>query len=274
MTEYAYENVLVDIKDEVAWVTLNRPEKRNAMSPALCYDMVDALTRLADDPGVRVLVLSGAGEAFSAGMDLKLFFRDLDGNPTEKARAREADRTWNWHKLSNFPKPTIAMVNGYCFGGAFTPLVACDIAIASEDATFGLSEVNWGILPGGLVSKVVTMTMNYRQSLYYAMTGKPFDGRKAAEIGLVTFAVPKDQLRQEVETLAADLKKIAPEVLRSTKETIRSIGDMPVEMAFEFSYAKSDQLRVRDGEQTRSRGMEEFLDTKSYRPGLGPVKRS
>ena len=273
MTDYSYENVLVEIEDEIAWVTLNRPEKRNAMSPALCYDMVDVLTRLANDPGVRVLVLTGAGEAFSAGMDLKLFFRDLDGNPAEKTRAREADRSWNWQKLSNFPKPTIAMVNGYCFGGAFTPLVACDIAIAAEDATFGLSEVNWGILPGGLVSKVVTMTMNYRQSLYYAMTGKPFDGTKAAEIGLVTFAVPRDQLRGEVAALAGDLKKIAPEVLRSTKETIRSIGDMPVEMAFEFAYAKSDQLRVRDGEQTRSRGMEEFLDTKSYRPGLGPVKR-
>jgi len=86
----------------------------------------------------------------------------------------------------------------------FTPLVACDLAIAAEEPTFGLSEVNWGILPGGLVSKVVTMIMNYRQSLNYAMTGKPFDGRKAAEIGLVTFAVPKDKLRDEVTALAEE----------------------------------------------------------------------
>jgi len=273
MSDFDYENVLVEIADQVAWVTLNRPEKRNAMSPALCYDMVDVLTRLAGDDGVRVLVLTGAGEAFSAGMDLKLFFRALDGDPAEKARAREADRTWSWHKLSTFPKPTIAMVNGYCFGGAFTPLVACDIAIAAEDATFGLSEVNWGILPGGLVSKVLTMTANYRQSLFYAMTGKPFDGKKAAEIGLVTYAVPRARLRDEVAQLAGDLRKIAPEVLRGTKETIRGIGDLPVEMAFEYAYAKSDQLRFRDREQTRARGMEQFLDAKSYRPGLGPVKR-
>jgi trans-feruloyl-CoA hydratase/vanillin synthase len=273
VTEYNYENVLVEIEDQIAWVTLNRPEKRNAMSPALCYDMVDALTRLNQDDDVRVLVLTGAGEAFSAGMDLKLFFRALDGNPAEKERAREADRAWNWHKLSNFSKPTIAMVNGYCFGGAFTPLVACDIAIAAEEATFGLSEVNWGILPGGLVSKVVSMTMNYRQSLYFAMTGRPFDGKKAAEIGLVTYAVPREKLRAEVQALAEDLRKIAPEVLRSTKETIRAIEPMPIEMAYEYAYAKSDQLRVRDGEQTRARGMSEFLDNKSYRPGLGPVKR-
>ena len=273
MADWNYENVLVKIEDGIAWVTLNRPEKRNAMSPGLCYDMVDVLTRLDGDASVHVLVLSGAGEAFSAGMDLKLFFRELDDKPAEKARAREADRSWNWHKLSNFSKPTIAMVHGYCFGGAFTPLVACDIAIAAEDATFGLSEVNWGILPGGLVSKVMRMTVNYRQSMFYALTGRSFDGRKAAEIGLVTYAVPRDRLRAEVEAVAADLKKISPAVLRGTKETIRTIDDMPVEMAYEYSYAKSDQLRMRDTEQTRARGMAEFLDEKSYRPGLGPVKR-
>lgn len=274
MSTTNYETVGVDIKDEIAWVTFNRPEKRNAMSPKLCYEMVDVLSQLADDKNVRVLVLTGAGEAFSAGMDLKLFFRALDDQPSEKARAREADRTWSWQKLSTFPKPTIAMVNGYCFGGAFTPLVACDIAIAAEEASFGLSEVNWGILPGGLVSKVVTMSMNYRQSLYFAMTGKSFDGKKAAEIGLVTYAVPGKDLEKEVTKLAKDLIKIAPEVLRGTKETIRSIMNMPVEMAYEYSYAKSDQLRFRDHEQTRERGMGEFLDAKSYRPGLGPVKRT
>jgi hypothetical protein len=80
--------VLAETKDQIAWVTLNRPEKSNAMSPALCYDMVDVLTRLAGDDDVRILVLTGAGEAFSAGMDLKLFFRALDDDPAEKARAR------------------------------------------------------------------------------------------------------------------------------------------------------------------------------------------
>jgi len=273
MADWSYENVLVEIADGVAWVTLNRPEKRNAMSPGLCYDMVDVLSRLDVDDSVRVLVLTGAGEAFSAGMDLELFFRALDDDPAEKARAREADRSWNWYKLSGFSKPTIAMVNGYCFGGAFTPLVACDIAIAAEEAVFGLSEVNWGILPGGLVSKVMRMAVNYRQALYYALTGRSFDGRTAAEIGLVTYAVPRARLREEVAALAEELKKIAPEVLRGTKEAIRTVADMPVEMAYEYTYAKSDQLRLRDSENTRARGMAEFLDAKSYRPGLGPVKR-
>ncbi len=116
----------------------NRPEKRNAMSPQVCFDMVDVPTRLDSDPETKVLVLTGAGEAFRA---------DMDDKPVERAVAREADRHWGWDKLSAFSKPTVAMVNGHCFGGAFIPLCACDFAIAADAATFGLSEVNWRILP-------------------------------------------------------------------------------------------------------------------------------
>ncbi len=273
MSEPTYETVLVEKEDGITWVTLNRPEKKNAMSPQVCFDMVDVLTRLDTDPETQVLVLTGAGEAFSAGMDLKLFFRENDDKPVERAIAREADRRWGWYKLSAFSKPTIAMVNGYCFGGAFIPLVACDIAVAADEATFGLSEVNWGILPGGLVSKVVTMTMNLRKSMYYAMTGRPFDGKTAAEIGLVTYSVPGERLRAEVIELARDLMRKSPEVLRSTKETIRTVGMMSIEESYEFIQAKSEQLRFRDLENTRGRGMGEFLDEKSYRPGFEAVRR-
>jgi trans-feruloyl-CoA hydratase/vanillin synthase len=88
--------------------------------------------------------------------------------------------------LMNYSKPTIAMVNGWCFGGAFTPLVACDLAIAAEDAQFGLSEINWGIIPGGNVTRAVVATLNLRDAMYYIMTGRTFDGRKAAQMGLAT----------------------------------------------------------------------------------------
>ena len=154
MTTKAYDTVLVEIADGIAWVTLNRPEKRNAMNPQLHFDMVEALTWLNTEPECKLLVLGGAGESWCAGMDLKEFFRELDDKPVERALARDAYRRWGWYGLNRFSKPTIAMVHGYCFGGAFTPLIACDFAIAAEDATFGLSEVNWGIIPGGLVSGV------------------------------------------------------------------------------------------------------------------------
>lgn len=273
MAEKTYKTVLVEKKGGIAWVTLNRPDKRNAISPQVCYDMVDVLTRLDTDPEVRVLVLTGAGEAFSAGMDLKEYFRNLDDKPVERALARDAVRRFEWHKLNNFSKPTIAMVNGYCFGGAFIMLVACDFAIAAEDAIFGLSEVNWGILPGGLVSKVVTMTMSYRNSLYYAMTGRQFNGKTAAEIGLVTCAVPRKKLRSEVVALARDLMTKSPAVLQGTKETIKNVALLSPDMAYEYIEAKSHQLRFRDAENTRSRGMREFLDKKSFKPGYKAVKR-
>ena len=117
-------NVLVEIEAGIAWVTLNRPDKRNAMNPALNDEMVRVLDALEIDDGVAVVVLTGAGDSFSAGMDLKEFFRDLDSLPyNRKIRAKRSAWQWQWKMLLSYPKPTIAMVNGWCFGGAFTPLV-------------------------------------------------------------------------------------------------------------------------------------------------------
>jgi trans-feruloyl-CoA hydratase/vanillin synthase len=126
-----------------------------------------------------VLVLTGAGESWSAGQDIELFFRSLDDKPVEKRRAILASQEWRWNQLAHFPKPTIAMVNGFCYGAAFTPLVACDFAIAAEDAKFGLSEINWGILPAGLVAKVMLDACSYRDAKWYALTGEPFGGKVA-----------------------------------------------------------------------------------------------
>ena len=111
--------------------------------------MEDLVTKLETDTDTRVMVLTDAGETWCAGQGLKEFFRDLDDKPAERRQTAWASSQWRWHKLYTFPMPTIAMVNGYCFRGAFTALVACDFAIAPEDATFGLSEINRGIFPGG-----------------------------------------------------------------------------------------------------------------------------
>ena len=106
------------------------------------------------------------------------------------------------------------MVNGWCFGGGFTPLVACDLAIAAEDAQFGLSEINWGIIPAGNVTRAVAAAMRQRDALYYIMTGENFDGRKAAQMGLVNEAVPRDQLRERTRALARMLLAKNPVVLK------------------------------------------------------------
>jgi trans-feruloyl-CoA hydratase/vanillin synthase len=223
MTTKEYKTVLVEKEDGITWVILNRPEKRNAMSPQLHFDMYDAVTEAEGDPETQVMVITGAGSSWCAGMDLKEFFREGDKNPEFQRQVGWASQEWRWRKLFTFPKPTIAMVNGFCFGGAFTPLVACDFAIASEDAVFGLSEVNWGILPGGLVSRVVTDMLSLRDGLYHAMTGDPFDGKKAAEMRLINYAVPADQLRAETVKLAKKLMEKNPWALRATKQAYKLV---------------------------------------------------
>jgi trans-feruloyl-CoA hydratase/vanillin synthase len=268
-----YECITVETEDRVTTVTLDRPHKRNAMSPQLNDEMLDALTRLASDRTCDVLVLTGAGQSFSAGMDLKEYFRDTDGDPIAAERARWTMREWSYNRLRYFPRVTIAAVNGWCFGGAFMPLVSCDLAIAADEARFGLSEVNWGILPGGLVTRDIALSLGYRDALYYALTGETFGGQRAREIGLVNSSVPLAELPAAVGELTAKLRKLNPEVLRSTKETFRHASQMGYEQAADYMAAKAAQLGVRDPERGRHKGMAQFLDTKEIKPGLDPYRR-
>lgn len=267
-------NVLVELDEGIAWVTLNRPEKRNAMSPALNDEMVRVLDALEIDDRVGVVVITGAGNSFSAGMDLKEFFRDLDPLPwAQKMRIKRSAWQWQWKMLMTYPKPTIAMVNGWCFGAAFTPLVACDLAIAAEEAQFGLSEINWGILPGGQVTKAITYVMSHRDAMYYVMTGKTFDGRKAAEMRLVNEAVPLKDLRARTRELALLLRSKNPTVMRGAKMAVRMVQEMPWEVSNDYLFAKSAESQFLDPERGRSQGLSQFLDEKSYRPGLQGYRR-
>jgi trans-feruloyl-CoA hydratase/vanillin synthase len=268
-----YEAILVENQDGITWVTFNRPDKRNAMSPQLHLDMDDVLDELGTDDDTEVLVITGAGQAFSAGQDIKLYFRANQGDPKARAKLRRASNNWRWQKLSNFPKPTIAMVNGYCFGGAFTQVSACDFALAADDAMFGLSEINWGILPGGIVSWNVAQLFNYRDALYYAMTGDSFDGKQAKQMGFVNFSHPKEKLKDETIKLAKKLQEKSPAAMRYTKEAIRAVRFMNEPQAQDYLNAKSDALRFVDKEKSREEGMKQFLDDKSYRPGYGHFKR-
>ena len=263
-----YKTILVDHEDGITTVTFNRPAKRNAMSPQLHMDMWDVLNRLEADEATRVLVLTGAGQAFCAGQDLKEYFYEMEGREAERRRIGRIGQEWRDRLLRMFPRPTIAMVNGYCFGGAFTIVCSCDFAIAAEDATFGLSEVNFGNLPGGLVSKVISGVLAYRDAVYYAMTGEPFDAKRAAEIKFINKAVPREQLRDEVYALARKLAGMDPAALRITKEALKQVRDMSQEQAYYWLMAKSNELKWRHEHEGRGGdGVKRFLE-KRYRPGL------
>jgi len=263
---YQYENVKVEVRDGIGWAILNRPEKRNAMSPQLHYDMDDALARLEFDPDVKVVVVTGAAGNFSAGQDLKKFFRELEANPAERKKAALAANRWRWDRLLNYEKATIAMVHGYCVGGAFMQLCGCDFAVAAENARFSLSEVNWGILPGALVAKVVADMVLPRHALFYACLGDPFDGKEAARIGLVNFAVPDDKLEEATRDLATRLMTKSPNSLRATKQAIRQVRSMDTVQAYDYLTEKSKAIRVGDSQDSYHQGLTQFLDEKSYKP--------
>jgi trans-feruloyl-CoA hydratase/vanillin synthase len=269
-----WTTVRVEIDSGIAWVELNRPEKRNAMNPTLNAEMVEVLLALDADDSCGVLVLTGAGDAWSAGMDLKEYFREIDGGPEHvQRRVRRDAAYWQWRLLRTYAKPTVAMVNGWCFGGAFTPLVACDLAIAADEATFGLSEINWGIPPGSVVSKALSDTVGSRAGLLYVMTGRTFDGPKAAEMGLVNASVPRAQLRSEVEALARELLAKNPVVLRAAKLGYKHARTMSWDQAEDYLYAKLEQSQFLDTEHGREQGLEQFLDERRIKPGLQTYER-
>jgi trans-feruloyl-CoA hydratase/vanillin synthase len=272
MGNYDYQNVKVEIRDGIAWVILNRPEKRNAMNPKLHFEMDNALEQLEFDDAAKVIVITGAGGNFSAGQDLKEFFRELDTNPSGRRKAAQAANRWRWERLYSYDKPTIAMIHGYCVGGAFMQLLATDFAIAAEDATFSLSEVNWGILPGALVAKVVADAVLPRHALYYACLGETFDGKEAARIGMVNFAVPPARLEAATIELAQKLMKKSPNTLRATKQAIRHVRNMDFGQAYDYLMEKSKAIKVGDREDSYNTGLRQFLDEKSYKPTYEPFR--
>lgn len=262
-----YETLLVEIADQIACITFNRPEKRNAMNPKLHEEMAELLEKLRNDDDVRVLIITGAGKAFSAGMDLKQFFAELHDNHAEFDRIFRLATEWRGRTLRYYPKPTIAMVNGFCFGGAFSIVEGCDLAYAAEDATFGLSEINFKHFPGGAVSKSLANLLRPRDALYYAMTGKTFLGKTAAEIGFINQAWPGPELRDRTIEVAKCLCEKDPEALRATKESYRFSLEMTWEASISYTHAKEGELRYLQNDAGSREGIDDFLKGR-YRPGL------
>ncbi|WP_223252188.1 p-hydroxycinnamoyl CoA hydratase/lyase [Paracoccus mutanolyticus] len=209
-----HDTVAYDVQDGIARLRFNRPDKRNAMSPTLNRAMMEALDELEFRDDVGVLVLTGEGLAWTAGMDLKEYFRETEADGLKGTRKAQRESYGWWRRLRWYQKPTIAMVNGWCFGGGYGPLFACDLAFAADEAKFGLSEINWGILPGGGATKVAVELLPFRKAMYHAMLGEPIDGQTAADWGLVNESLPLAQLKDRVTEVARRLMEKNPVALK------------------------------------------------------------
>jgi len=267
------DTVAYTVEGNIAWVSFNRPEKRNCMSPKLNRQMLRVLDELEFRDDVGVLVLGGEGTSWSAGMDLKEYFRETEALGLAGTRAAQREAYSWWRRLRWYQKPTIAMINGWCFGGAYGPLFGCDLAFCADEAQFGLSEINWGILPGGGATKIAVELMSFRNAMYHAMMGENLTGQQAAAQGLVNESMPLADLKARVTAVANVLLQKNPVALKATKDAVRRVGEMTYDNGEDYLIRAQEAANSYDNEG-RKEGIRQFIDDKSYKPGLGAYDKT
>lgn len=223
--------LLVAVADHVATLTINRPEKRNALSWAVMGQLRDALAVAKADPEVRVVVLTGAGEqAFCAGADLAGMADGADYAALHDARGELARL---FRDLWELGKPTIARVRGYALAGGFGLALACDLVVATDDAQFGTPEIDVGLWPH-MITVPLTRSMPPKKALELMMTGRRVGASEAEAIGFVTSVVPAGRLDLEVADLAATLAAKSPVALKLGRDSFYGSWDLAAEEALRF----------------------------------------
>ncbi|HEX8177979.1 MAG TPA: enoyl-CoA hydratase-related protein [Pyrinomonadaceae bacterium] len=213
-----YETLLVEQRDRVATITINRPDKRNALNIKTREEGAAALEELRADENVRVVVITGAGDkAFIAGADIAEFA----GRTAVTQRDVMTGRSL-FTAIDSFPKPVIAMVNGYCLGGGCELAMACDLRIASERASFGQPEINLGIIPGGGGTQRLTHLVGEGKAMELILTGEIINAQVAHAIGLVNMVVPHEDLAAKTMELANRIAEKSPIALRLAKEAVKT----------------------------------------------------
>ena len=231
-------SLLVDIADGVARLTINRPERLNAMDSHAHLALSDALDACASDPGVRVLVLTGAGtRAFSVGRDLH-----------ELAIANDAAVEDRWRRTTrltdrvDYPKPIIARVHGHAIGGGFEIAMACDIIVASEDANFALPEPKRGLIPFAGGVHRLPRQIPLKVATGHLLTGRPISAQRAYALGLVNEVAPVEALDAAVDAWVADILACAPLAIRSIKQCVALGQGRPLAEAMAATFP-AEQVR-------------------------------
>ena len=214
----SYETLLVERRGRVAVITINRPDKMNALNIRTREEGAAALDELRDDEEVRVVVITGAGpKSFVAGADISEFAGRTAVTQREVMLGRSL-----FTAVDTFPKPIIAMVNGYCFGGGCELAMACDLRVASETAVFGQPEINLGIIPGGGGTQRLARLVGETKAMELILTGDRIDAQTAFRLGLVNLVVPAADLEAKTMELAARIAEKSPVALRMAKESVKT----------------------------------------------------
>ena len=225
--------LLVDRSGSAATITLHRPDALNAITPTMLMSLGDELERLADDVTVTVVVLTGAGRAFCAGVDLKaLGDRSLDGGGVGDLLDVPARRVTNL--LSTMSAITVAKVNGFCFTGALELVLACDLAVSANEAKFGDTHAKFGLRPTWGMSARLPRAVGMQTARELSYTARTFTGVEAKELGLVVRAVPRDELDEEVDDLVGSILANSRGSLLAYKDLYRDGAELPLADALDF----------------------------------------
>jgi enoyl-CoA hydratase len=247
------EVILEEREGRVAVLTIHRPDKLNALNQQVRDDMLEILARLETDDGVGVVVITGAGEkAFIAGADIGEF----EGrSPFDQRRAMRTPRLYD--VMSTFPKPVIAMINGFCLGGGCELALSCDLRIASETARFGQPEIKLGLIPGGGGTQRMPRQVGLGHALRLILSGEMIDAGEAEKIGLVEQVVPADDLRTHTLELAQKIASMSPLTLRVAKESVRASQRMGIEEGILY---ERDLFCLCFSTEDKEEGVEAFLE--------------
>ncbi len=219
------ETVLKELEGRVALLTVNRPDKLNALNQQVRDEMLALLDEIEADDGVGAVVITGAGEkSFIAGADIGEF---AGRTPFDQREAMRSPRVFDI--MASFPKPVIAMINGFCLGGGCELAASCDIRVASDRARFGQPEVNLGLIPGGGGTQRLPRLVGLGQAMRLILSGEMIAADEAARIGLVDLVAPADELRATTMALAAKIAAKSPLTLKVAKEAMRASERMAVE---------------------------------------------
>ena len=212
-----YQTITVELRGAVAVLTVNRPEKLNALNSSVHTEGVAALDELKHDDSVRVLVITGAGQkSFIAGADISEF----EGKTPVTQRSTFQERTL-FNSIDTFPKPVIAMINGFCLGGGCELALACDLRIAGENARFSQPEINLGVMPGGGGSQRLTRLIGEGRAMEMILTGDMIDAETALRSGLVNHVHPLAELEAKTMEMAEKIAEKAPIALQLCKEAVK-----------------------------------------------------
>ena len=225
-----YQTIIYDIRDQIAWITFNRPESMNAINRQMTRELIEACRAVEEDNAVRVAIFTGAGErAFSAGMDLRERVESSLSFIERRRQKLTATIYTQARAVAAMTKPTIAAIRGYCLGGGLELALACDMRIAAEDAKLGLTEVRRGLIPGAGGTQRLPRLVGTAKALEICLTGDSVSGVEAHRLGLVNAVVPADALLKTAEDLAGRILKGAPVSVSFIKEAINKGIELPLE---------------------------------------------